>query len=116
MVNQSPSHFHRVSAAVVMSTAYGYDIQPKKDYLIEIAEDATVRICMAMVPGARLVNHIPILRYLPTWFLGAEFQRFAADTKKLTTQMKEIPFKWTQKKMVNTVCIIIVSHLTRLFL
>ncbi|KAF5315498.1 hypothetical protein D9619_007171 [Psilocybe cf. subviscida] len=92
-------HIQTVSAAIVMSTAYGYDIQPKKDYLIEIAEDATVRIAMAVMPGARLVNDVPILRYIPTWFPGAEFHKFAADTKKLTTQMKELPFKWTQKKV-----------------
>lgn len=90
-----------------MSTAYGYDIQPKKDYLIEIAEDATVRIAMAVMPGARLVNDVPILRYIPTWFPGAEFHKFAADTKKLTTQMKELPFKWTQKKVVSDVHIML---------
>ncbi|KAF5314926.1 hypothetical protein D9619_007168 [Psilocybe cf. subviscida] len=92
-------HVQTVSAAIVMSATYGYDIQPKKDYFIEIAEDATVRISKAVVPGARLVNDVPILRHLPTWFPGAEFHKFAADTMKMTTQMKELPFKWTQKKM-----------------
>ena len=85
----------------MLSTAYGYDIQPKGDYFIQIAEDATVRGSVAVLPGARLVNHIPILRYIPAWFPGAEFHKFAADTKKLTTAMKELPFRWAQKKMVG---------------
>lgn len=85
----------------MLSTAYGYDIQPKKDYLIQIAEDATEQLVMAAVPGATLVNHVPVLQYLPTWFPGAGFHKLAAGTKELTTQMKEIPFKWTQEKVVS---------------
>jgi hypothetical protein len=60
-----------------------------------------LRLVNAAVPGATPVNHIPILRYLPTWFPGARFHKFAAETKELTTQMKEVPFKWTQEKMVS---------------
>jgi hypothetical protein len=85
----------------VISTVYGYDIQPKKDYLIEIAEEATVRLTTALVPGAALVNQVPILRYLPTWFPGAGFHKFASKTRELMTQIKEVPFKWTQEQMVS---------------
>ncbi|KAF5325488.1 hypothetical protein D9619_009914 [Psilocybe cf. subviscida] len=92
-------HVQTMSAAVVMSTTYGYDIEPKRDYYIEIAEEAIQRMAMAALPGAAMVNHIPILRYLPTWFPGARFHKLAAETKLLTTQMKEMPFKWTQERM-----------------
>lgn len=54
-----------------------------------------------MVPGTLLVNHVPILRHLPPWFPGAGFHKVAAEIKKLTTQMKETPFKWTQERVVS---------------
>lgn len=84
-----------------MSTTYGYDIETKTDNFIRVGEDAMQRLASAIIPGATLVNSVPILQYLPAWFPGAEFHRLASETKVLTTQMKEVPFKWTQDNMVR---------------
>lgn len=84
-----------------MSTAYGYDISHKKDQFIQLAEESMTRISEALVPGARLVNYVPILQYLPTWFPGAEFHKYAARGKEVTTEMIKRPFKWTQDQMAS---------------
>lgn len=89
-----------VTAATVMSIAYGYDIQPKKDYFVDLAEGAVSQISFAILPGAALVNVVPILQYLPPWFPGAGFHKVASETREMTTQMKEVPFKWVQKNVV----------------
>lgn len=34
------------------------------------------------VPGRFLVEAFPILRYLPAWFPGAQFKRYASATKR----------------------------------
>jgi hypothetical protein len=83
-----------------MSTAYGYDIKTKTDAFVRVGEDAMQRLASAMIPGATLVNTIPMLQYLPPWFPGTGFHELASETRKLTTQMKEVPFKWTQDNMV----------------
>ncbi|KAF5315497.1 hypothetical protein D9619_007172 [Psilocybe cf. subviscida] len=92
-------HVQTLSAAVVMSTAYGYDIKTKTDPFIRVGEDAMQRLVSAMIPGATLVNTVPVLQYLPPWFPGTGFHKLASETKELTTQMKEVPFKWTQDNM-----------------
>ncbi|KAF5314830.1 hypothetical protein D9619_007202 [Psilocybe cf. subviscida] len=92
-------HTQTVTAAVAMSIAYGYDIKPQKDYFVTLAKDAVSRISLAILPGAVLVNVVPILRHLPPWFPGAGFQKGATETKEMTTQMKEVPFQWVQKNM-----------------
>lgn len=84
-----------------MSTAYGYDIKTKTDPFIRVGEDAMQRLVSAMIPGATLVNTVPVLQYLPPWFPGTGFHKLASETKELTTQMKEVPFKWTQDNMVS---------------
>jgi hypothetical protein len=87
-----------------MSTAYGYHIQPKKDYFVGLAEDAVSRLSFALLPGAALVNAIPIMQYLPSWFPGAGFQKIAADSREVTRQMKEVPFKWAENNIVCRSC------------
>lgn len=83
-----------------MSATYGYDIKPKNDYFVDLAEDAVSRLSLAYLPGAALVNALPILRFLPPWFPGAGFHKVASETKEMTTKMQEVPVKWVQKNMV----------------
>jgi hypothetical protein len=61
-----------------MSIVYGYDVQPYNDRFVTISENAVKKIAESFFPGAMAVNTFPILRYLPSWFPGAGFQRFAA--------------------------------------
>jgi cytochrome P450 len=53
-----------------------------------------------LLPGAALVNAIPIMQYLPSWFPGAGFQKIAADSREVTRQMKEVPFKWAENNII----------------
>ncbi|KAF5319657.1 hypothetical protein D9619_008644 [Psilocybe cf. subviscida] len=97
--NDFRDHLRTVTAATVMSITYGYDIKPKKDYFVDLAEDAVSRLCLAVFPGAAIVNAVPILQYLPSWFPGAGFHKIASESREMTTQMKEVPLKWVQKNM-----------------
>ncbi|KAF5322721.1 hypothetical protein D9619_000358 [Psilocybe cf. subviscida] len=92
-------HIKSMTAATSMSITYGYDIKPKKDHFVDLAEDAVARISLAVFPGAALVNNMPILRYLPSWFPGAGFHKVASETRVMTTKMQEVPLKWVQKNL-----------------
>ncbi|KAF8908850.1 cytochrome P450 [Gymnopilus junonius] len=94
-------HYRTVAAAIIMSTVYGYDITPKGDYFVSLAEDAVSKLSESIFPGANVVNAIPFLRFLPVWFPGAGFKRFANETKKLTRQMRDVPFEFVKKGMVD---------------
>lgn len=52
---------HSVVGAIIIKLTYGYTIDTKKpDRLIEIAEKALGQFALAIVPGAWLVDTIPI--------------------------------------------------------
>ena len=84
-----------------MSAVYGYDIKPKGDYFVDLAEAAVAKLSESIFPGASAVNALPVLRYLPAWFPGAGFKRFAHETKMLTRQMRDVPFEFVQKSIVS---------------
>ncbi|KAJ7259486.1 hypothetical protein B0H12DRAFT_1108246 [Mycena haematopus] len=78
-----------------MAIGYGYEVQPSNDRFVSLSENASV------FPGAVAVNTFPILRYLPSWMPGAGFKLFAAESRQLTKEMREVPFDFVKQNMVQ---------------
>jgi hypothetical protein len=53
-----------------------------------------------MIPGAFLVDIIPILGYVPEWFPGGKFQSKAAMMHKHVIVMRNMTFAATEELMV----------------
>lgn len=85
-----------------MRVIYGYDSAPKEDYFVDLSEAAMVKMCDSWVaPGAMVVNTIPILRHLPSWFPGAAFKKYALEGKELTRKIRDVPFAFVTKSLVS---------------
>ncbi|KAF8158971.1 cytochrome P450, partial [Mycena galopus ATCC 62051] len=91
--------FDRLAAAIIMATVYGYDIKSMHDRFVYLAEEAVGRLSVSMLPGTFAVNTFPFLRYLPSWFPGCGFHRFAEDTAELTEEMKNAPFELVKQNI-----------------
>ncbi|KAF7374575.1 Cytochrome p450 [Mycena sanguinolenta] len=92
-------HLKTLTAAIIMAIVYGYEVQPINDHFVGTAEDAAKRLSDSFFPGAVAVNTFPILRYLPSWMPGADFQRFAAECRQLIKEMREAPFDFVKQNM-----------------
>ncbi|KAF7365147.1 O-methylsterigmatocystin oxidoreductase [Mycena venus] len=92
-----------LAAATIMSTVYGYDVKPSNDRFVALSENAVQKISNAFLPGAAVVNAFPILRFLPSWMPGADFQRFAAECRQSTKEMQKVPFDFVKQNMLNGV-------------
>ena len=79
---------------------YSINVQPYNDPYIKIAEEAVAANAMLMVPGAFLVDIIPILKYVPEWFPGAKFQTTASMMRKHATLIRNTTFAATEELMV----------------
>jgi hypothetical protein len=88
-------------AATIMKIGYGIAVQEFDDPYLSIAEEAMDGFAKAAVPGAFLVDSIPILKYVPSWFPGAGFQKKAARWKEATNTMAEEPFRHVQEQLVQ---------------
>lgn len=85
-----------------MSIAYGIKIRRFDDpYIINIQE-AVQAFSTAATPGAFLVDLIPALKYIPSWFPGAGFKRKAAHWAKVKQKVVELPFNHVAQQMVRT--------------
>lgn len=88
---------------------YGYKVAPKHDKLQALAEEATDAICESVYPGSALVNILPILSFVPAWFPGANFQRFAQSSKAMATRLINVPYKYTLESLVCTFFLIVLG-------
>ncbi|KAF7346416.1 O-methylsterigmatocystin oxidoreductase [Mycena sanguinolenta] len=92
-------HLKTLTAAIIMATVYGYDVQSRNDHFVTLVERAITKLSEAFFPGAAAVNMFPVLRYLPSWMPGAGFQRFATESRKLSKEMREVPFNFVKQNM-----------------
>ncbi|KAF8869037.1 cytochrome P450 [Infundibulicybe gibba] len=98
--NNFRAHIRTTAAGIIMAIVYGHNISTMNDKYILIAEKAAGVAVEALLPGASLVNVIPVLRYIPPWFPGAKFHQVAGEVRELTYQMRNAGFDFVRKNMV----------------
>ena len=83
-----------------MKIVYGIDVQESDDPYISMAEVALSGVAEAAIPGAFWVDMFPILRYVPSWFPGAGFQKKATRVIETINIMADKPFCHVQEQSV----------------
>jgi hypothetical protein len=81
---------------------YGINIRPYDDPFIAIAEEAVEAMRELMIAGTFLVDVLPVLKYVPSWFPGAKFQKQAAMTRTHAEKIRNATFAAAKKMMVFT--------------
>ncbi|KAF8143554.1 cytochrome P450 [Mycena galopus ATCC 62051] len=94
-------HLRHMAGTVILSTAYGIDVQPENDPYIEIAERALYALARAGRRGAYLVDSLPFLKYVPDFFPGASFKRDARKWRKAVSAMPEAPFNFVKRSLAD---------------
>ena len=69
-------------AATVARVVYGITLEQVDDEYFQMVKRVTDIAEEISIPGRFLVEAVPVLRYVPSWFPGAGFKRFAALAKE----------------------------------
>ena len=85
---------------MIMSVTYDIKIKDSNDPYILKADEALDGMLQAGIPGAFLVDLIPILKYVPAWFPGAGFKRKASHWSKVNADVVEKPFQFVAEQVV----------------
>ena len=84
-----------------MKIGYGIAAQESDDPYISIAEEVVTKINEASIPGTFWVDFFYILKYVPSWFPGAGFQKKAARVREAVDTMTDKPFRHVQEQLVQ---------------
>ena len=84
-----------------MKIGYGISVQESDDPYISIAEVVLSGGAEAGVPGAFLVDFLPFLKHVPSWFPGAGFQKKALPWREAINSMANKPFCHEKDQLVQ---------------
>ncbi|XHF99537.1 hypothetical protein AWENTII_003037 [Aspergillus wentii] len=93
-------HIRTETGAVILKISYGYTIEPHgNDPLVDLVNQSMDEFSFAATPGKWLVDFMPILKYVPSWFPGAEFKRKAKAWNKNVQGTIDVPYAFVQEQM-----------------
>ncbi|PPQ96482.1 hypothetical protein CVT26_010476 [Gymnopilus dilepis] len=93
------AHVRKTAGAVILRISHGYEVQEKDDPFVTLADLATEQFSLSTTPGGFLVNLIPALRHVPSWFPGAGFKRTAKEWARTLAVMAEGPHQFVKQQM-----------------
>ncbi|OBZ67817.1 O-methylsterigmatocystin oxidoreductase [Grifola frondosa] len=91
--------YHLRFALVRSLTKILYGFKPDDDKYLSLVEKAT-ESTEELVSGTFLVDFVPFMKYLPSWFPGAGFQKRFAKWRAASVNARDIPFD-TGKEAFN---------------
>ncbi|CAE6446806.1 unnamed protein product [Rhizoctonia solani] len=94
-------HAKLYGQAVSLRIAYGHIVRDCNDEFIQTAEEFMKALAEALLPGKWLVEVIPSMRYIPSWFPGATFKRKAEEWAEATAKHRQAPFDYVLKNMAE---------------
>ena len=97
-----------------MDISYGITTLDSNDPYISIAEEVSGGIAEAGVPGAFLVDLIPILKYVPSWFPGAGFKKKAKRWRACFANIIEKPYQRVMDDLARTTSLLQIVDLLML--
>ncbi|KAH9038276.1 cytochrome P450 [Lactarius hengduanensis] len=72
-------HFRHMAGQVILSIAYGIDVLPENDPYVADAENLLRAAVTSTTKEAMLLNFVPWLINMPSWFPGARYKRYARE-------------------------------------
>ncbi|KAJ7736194.1 cytochrome P450 [Mycena maculata] len=88
-----------MAGMVILSTAYGIDVQPEDDPHIDISVKSLHAMACTGNRGFYLVNSLPFLKYIPEFFPGAGFKKEAHEWYKSVSIMPELPYAFVKRAL-----------------
>jgi len=92
-----------MAGTVILSIAYGIDVQLENDKYVNIAEKALNAMASTGNAGSYFVDQIPLLKYLPESFPGAGFKTQAKEWNRAVSAMPHLPFEFAKNAKVSTI-------------
>ncbi|OJT14150.1 O-methylsterigmatocystin oxidoreductase [Trametes pubescens] len=92
-------NLRHLAGATIMSIGYDIEVQPHDDPYVQTAEEAVASITETTNAGSYLVDVIPILKYVPEWFPGAEFKKQARIWHAAVDKLFNDPYDACQKRL-----------------
>ncbi|KAJ7937382.1 cytochrome P450 [Mycena leptocephala] len=94
-----PKHIRKTAGAIILRISHGYEVKEVNDPFVQLAEQATEQFSLSTAPGGFMVDLIPALRHVPTWFPFTGWRRKANTWAATLNQLVEQPYSFVKHQM-----------------
>ncbi|KAI0264199.1 cytochrome P450 [Gloeopeniophorella convolvens] len=97
-----------MQAKLIMDMAYGYEVQDIGDELVAASRAMNALSAVTALPGALLINYLPILRHVPEWLPWLSYKPIARQGYDLWQAVANAPIQVVKHNMVHllySVCV-----------
>ncbi len=84
-----------------MDVSYGITVKEVDDPYIALAEENLKGLSESTMLGNHIVDLIPPLKHLPSWFPGAGWKKEAEHYAKLSLELSNKPFDYVKEQVVG---------------
>ncbi|TFK48758.1 cytochrome P450 [Heliocybe sulcata] len=91
----------RTAGGIILRATYGYEPQERGDLLVQQIDQVMEQFSVMSVPGAFLVDIVPALKYIPSWFPGAKFKRIASEWAQCLEDAVIAPLSYVKEQMAR---------------
>lgn len=96
-LHQSPDdlreHIRFTIGSLILEVTYGIKPRSKDDSFLVLSDNTLTKIGQACVPGTYLADYFPVLKYVPSWFPGANFKITLEQLRQETFEMVNSPIE-----------------------
>ena len=94
-------HITRIYSAIILKVTYDMDVTDMSNKYIENAQSSMHALSVVQIPGRFWIDFLPFLRYVPRWFPGAYFKKFAEHYRPIINRMIDQPFDAVKAEVVS---------------
>ncbi|GJJ10296.1 hypothetical protein Clacol_004522 [Clathrus columnatus] len=94
-------HFRSFSGTIVLRLTYGYKAASENEPLVRLVVETLRQFSETTISNAFLVDVLPILRFVPSFFPGAAWKRKAIRYRECLDETLRKPYEWTKQQMIH---------------
>ncbi|KAK1965634.1 cytochrome P450 [Colletotrichum sublineola] len=96
------AHIKKEVGSVILQMVYGYGTENfKEDPLLTLIARVMEDFAQSAMPGAHLVDILPILHYVPSWFPGTAWKQEAKRMAKDLINSIEVPYAFVERQVAQ---------------
>ncbi|KAF8266320.1 cytochrome P450 [Lactarius quietus] len=95
------AHIERLQGELVMAITYGYEVKEGHDRKLYAARELSTLASESALPGALLVNELPLLRHIPEWMPWFSYKPIAHLGHNLGQEVVHEPMWFVKESILN---------------
>jgi len=99
--HQWESHIDLFQGELILAVTYGYEVHRSDDRMVNAAKRLNQFGIEMALPGALLINSIPLLRHIPEWLPWFSYKPLARVGRELGNQVLHPPVRFVKESMLN---------------